>query len=91
MPEETKKNKNLLVCNLLFIAVCAGIFLFLWNAPPETTARLPRDEKHKKFIEMDKKEAEKSCGACHGEGEGKMPLPKDHPPTYRCLFCHKRT
>ncbi|MCW5199008.1 hypothetical protein VU07_03630 [Desulfobulbus sp. F4] len=91
MPEESKKKKNLLVYNLLFIAVCGGIFLFLWNAPRETTPHLPHDEKHNQYIEMDKKEAEKHCGTCHGEGEGKMPLPKDHPPTYRCLFCHKRT
>ncbi len=90
MPEEPKK-KNLLVYNLLFVAVCVGIFLFLWNAPPETTHHLPHDATHKPYIEMDKKEAEKHCGECHGDGAGKKPLPKDHPPTYRCLFCHKRT
>jgi hypothetical protein len=90
MPEE-KKKKNILLYNLLFIAVCAGIFLFLWNAPKETTAHLPHDEQHNQYIKMDKKEAEKHCGECHGEGAGKMPLPKEHPPTYRCLFCHKRT
>lgn len=89
MPEERKK--NLLIYNLVFVAVCAGIFLFLWNAPSETTAHLPHDEQHKQYFTMDKKEAEKHCGACHGAGEGAMPLPKEHPPTYRCLFCHKRT
>jgi hypothetical protein len=38
---------------------------------------------------MDKKEAEKFCEECHSP-EGVSPLPKDHPPKYRCLFCHKR-
>ncbi|MCW5205445.1 hypothetical protein VU08_00715 [Desulfobulbus sp. F5] len=83
------KKKNLLIYNLLFVAVCAGIFLLLWNAPPETTAHLPHDNKHEQLMAMEKKEAEKHCSECHGEGN--MPLPKDHPPTYRCLFCHKRT
>lgn len=87
MPEF--KQRRTLVCNLLFAAVCIGIFLFLWNAPPETTAHLPRDEKHSRFMEMEKKQAERRCGECHGEG--KKPLAKDHPPAYRCLFCHKRT
>jgi hypothetical protein len=87
MPEE-KKKKHLLVYNLLFVAVCAGIFLFLWNAPPETTPHLPHNEQHNRFMEMEKKEAEKYCSECHGEK--KQPLPKEHPPTYRCLFCHKR-
>ncbi|WP_417910063.1 hypothetical protein [Candidatus Electronema sp. PJ] len=85
---EEKKQKNVVIYNLLFVAVCAGIVLVLWKAPPETTPHLPNDEPHKLFLEMEKKEAEKHCGECHGEG--KHPLPKEHPPTYRCLFCHKR-
>ena len=86
---DEKKKKNILLYNLLFVAVCAGIFLFLWNAPPETTAHLPHDQDHQQLLTMDKKEAEKHCGECHGTGT--MPLPKEHPATYRCLFCHKRT
>jgi hypothetical protein len=39
---------------------------------------------------MEKKAAEKFCEECHNpEGEA-GPLPKDHPPKYRCLFCHKK-
>jgi hypothetical protein len=40
-------------------------------------------------MKMDKKEAEKFCEECHSP-EGVAPLPEDHPPKYRCLFCHKR-
>lgn len=75
--------------NLLFIAVCAGILVFLLKAPPESTHKLPQDETHRKFYAMDKKEAEKHCGACHAP-EGQAPLPENHPPKYRCLFCHKK-
>jgi cytochrome c553 len=83
------KRKNLLLYNLIFLIVCGGIFFFLYNAPEETTKHLPNDEKHARFMKMDKKEAEKSCEECHSP-EGEAPLPKDHPPKYRCLFCHKR-
>jgi hypothetical protein len=38
---------------------------------------------------MDKKAAEKFCEECHNP-EGVAPLPENHPPKYRCLFCHKR-
>ncbi len=87
---KTKKKSNLLLGNLLFVAVCAGILIFLLNAPKETTAPLPHDEMHKAFYEIkDKKEAEKFCLECHDQ-DRQAPLPKDHPPKYRCLFCHKR-
>ncbi len=78
------------VYNILFLAFCGGIFLFLWYAPPETTAHLPHDENHEQFMKMGKKEAEKHCEKCHAR-DGIAPLPKDHPPKYRCLFCHRRT
>jgi len=89
--EESKpgKRKNLLIYNLIFLVVCGGLFLFLWNAPEETTKHLPNDADHAKFMTMDKKEAEKFCEECHSP-EGVSPLPQDHPPKYRCLFCHKR-
>ena len=81
--------KNIFIYNLLFVIVCGGLFLFLWKAPEETTKYLPSDEDHIKFMKMDKKEAEKFCDECHSP-EGASPLPEDHPPKYRCLFCHKR-
>ncbi len=83
------RNKKTLVLNILFVVFCVGIFLFLWNAPEETTARLPADEDHQRFQTMKKKEAESFCGECHNP-DGDAPLPADHPPKYRCLFCHKR-
>lgn len=83
-----KKKKNWLP-HFLFLAACGGIFLFLWNAPPESTAKLPHDEQHERFFAMGKKEAEKFCEECHTPA-GAAPMPADHPPKYRCLFCHKR-
>ncbi|MBU0673362.1 MAG: hypothetical protein KJ950_01810 [Proteobacteria bacterium] len=76
--------------NILFLAFCGGIFLFLWNAPPESTAFLPHDSDHERFFAMEKKAAEKFCLDCHNP-DGQLPLPEGHPPKYRCLFCHKKT
>ena len=76
--------------NIAFVAVALAIILFLLRAPAESTARLPMDEIHGKFHAIaSKKEAEKSCGECHDDGAS-APLPQNHPPKYRCLFCHKR-
>lgn len=83
------KSKKTLLLNILFVLFCGGAFLFLWNAPPESTAKLPRDQVHEKFYAMEKKAAEKLCEPCHNP-EGEAPLPENHPPKYRCLFCHKR-
>lgn len=82
------RKRNVLLYNALFAAVCLGLFLFLWNAPQETTARLPNDQDHAIFMQMEKKAAEKQCEKCHSPQSA--PLPADHPPKYRCLFCHKR-
>ena len=87
--EQQTKPKNTLLYNLIFIGVGAAIVLFLLRAPEETTTRLPKDENHARFMKMDKKAAEKFCDECHSP-DGEKPLPKDHPPKYRCLFCHKR-
>lgn len=87
--KQPSKRKNILIYNLIFIVVCGGLFLFLWRAPEETTKHLPNDENHATFMKMDKKEAEKFCEECHSP-DGIAPLPEDHPPKYRCLFCHKR-
>ena len=87
---DVKNNRSRkIIYNIAFIVICVGIFLFLWNAPPETTKKLPHDENHKQFFAMEKKEAEKHCEQCHNP-DGVAPLPNDHPPKYRCLFCHKR-
>jgi cytochrome c553 len=81
--------KKTLIYNILFVAVSAGILVFLLNAPPETTVKLPADETHRQFYDMGKKEAEKHCGRCH-DPDMVAPLPEGHPPKYRCLFCHKK-
>ncbi len=82
------KKKNLLY-NVLFVIICGGLLIFLLMAPPETTAPLPRDDNHQRFFQIKKKAAEKECGSCH-DADKEAPLPDDHPPKYRCLFCHKR-
>ena len=86
---QAAKKKKTVWYNLAFVLVCGGLFLFLWRAPEETTAKIPLDEDHKKFHAMGKKDAEKFCAECHSAEAG-MPLSPDHPPKYRCLFCHKR-
>ena len=87
---EARRNKGKIwLFNVVFVIVCLGIFLLLWNAPPETTPRLPHDDNHQPFFAMGKKEAEKFCENCH-QPDGIRPLPETHPPTYRCLLCHKR-
>jgi hypothetical protein len=55
------------------------------------TTRIPYDENHQRFFEIvpkeGKKAAEKFCVDCHND-QG-VPFPADHPPKFRCLFCHK--
>ncbi|ADH86036.1 hypothetical protein [Desulfurivibrio alkaliphilus] len=85
----TPPKRKTLLLNIVFVVVVLGLLLFLWNAPPETTPRLPQDENHQHFFTMDRKEAESFCESCH-QPDGISPLSQDHPPTYRCLFCHKR-
>lgn len=41
----------------------------------------------KAFFKPAKKDAEKLCEPCHQQNNIK--LPPNHPPKYRCLFCHK--
>jgi len=41
----------------------------------------------KAFFKPDRKEAEKLCEPCHQQRN--IQLPPNHPPKYRCLFCHK--
>ena len=76
--------------NSAFVLTCVAILVFLLKAPEETTAKLPQDENHQRFYAMtSKKEAEKFCTECHAENKS-APLPAEHPPKFRCLFCHKK-
>lgn len=76
--------------NGLFVAACIGLLVFLYLAPEETTTRLPTDDVHQPFHQIESRiEADKLCLQCHNQ-EGEMPLPDTHPDPFRCLFCHKR-
>ncbi len=87
---EKKNRTKLWVMNTIFVLICLGILFFLLNAPEETTSALPKDEDHIELYSIKgKKEAEKYCAGCHDAGKV-APLPEEHPPKYRCLFCHKR-
>ncbi|HEU0265616.1 MAG TPA: cytochrome C [Geobacterales bacterium] len=70
----------------------AIIVAFILISGQEKTKRVPYDDLHRPFYTLfeqtkDKKETEKECGSCHNETV--RPLPPNHPPKYRCLFCHK--
>jgi len=87
--KKKRKSKTWLL-NVAFVLLCGGILVFLLNAPEETTSFLPKDADHIKLHSIKgKKEAEKYCVECHDTGKV-YPLPAEHPPKYRCLFCHKR-
>ena len=77
--------------DLLLLTIGVAIVAFLWAAPEETTTRIPADDTHKPYYEMfykdGKKAAEKHCEECHNDQD--VLFPKDHPPKFRCLFCHK--
>jgi len=76
--------------NIIFAVVCVSLLAFLYLAPDESTPRLPLDDLHKDFHKIEsKKQAERACASCHSD-TGQAPLPDNHPPPYRCLFCHKR-
>ncbi len=77
----------------LFIALLGAVLaVVLLLSGEEKTKKVPFDEPHRPAYEIFKKtgskiEAEKGCDVCHNETA--QPLPKDHPPKNRCLFCHK--
>ncbi len=77
--------------DLLLLVGAVGIVAFLWAAPKETTTHVPTDDTHRPYYELvakeGKKAAEKHCEECHND-QG-VAFPKDHPPKFRCLFCHK--
>ena len=84
-----KTVKNARRANIVFIVICSAVLLVLFRAPRETTPKLPNDPSHRSLLTLnDKKEAEGSCGDCHGP-DGQAPLRSDHPPKFRCLLCHK--
>lgn len=77
--------------DLIMIGLAVVILAFLWQAPPESTSRVPDDEIHHPYYELANKEgkkaAEKFCADCHNEND--IPFSEDHPSKARCLFCHK--
>ena len=77
--------------DLLVIAIGVVILIVLFLAPKESTTRVPNDATHKEVYALvhsaGKKAAEKQCQTCHNP-QG-VPFPKNHPPKFRCLFCHK--
>ncbi|MFO7984209.1 MAG: cytochrome c [Desulfuromonadales bacterium] len=84
-----KKTKTIIDIALIVVAVV--IVTVLLNSPEETTHRVPFDETHSEYYEIykaeGKKAAGKQCETCHNEEN--VAFPEDHPPKYRCLFCHK--
>lgn len=77
--------------DLIVIGLAVLILAVLWAAPKESTKRVPYDTIHAKFYTIAKKDgkkaAEKYCENCHNPKQ--IPFPKNHPPKFRCLFCHK--
>ena len=77
--------------DLALLGIAIVILAFLWQAPPESTSRVPYDDTHRTYYDMvqsdGKKAAEKHCEECHND-QG-VPFPEGHPPKSRCLFCHK--
>ena len=77
--------------DFLLIGIAIVILAFLWQAPPESTSRVPHDDNHEKFYDIvkndGKKAAEKFCEDCHNDEM--VAFPDGHPPKGRCLFCHK--
>ena len=77
--------------DVLLIAIAIVILAFLWQAPPESTSRVPYDADPQRFYDIvkneGKKAAEKFCEDCHNADV--VPFPEGHPSKFRCLFCHK--
>jgi len=78
--------------DIVFIALIPLVLLCLWLLTTEqTTLRIPRDDTHSGSLHAyrtdGKKAAEHVCRTCHAEEA--VPLSAEHPPGYRCMFCHK--
>ena len=85
----TRKTK--IIIDVAVVVVAIAVLAFFLSAPPETTARVPFDETHKRFFDIvaasGKKAAEPFCEECH-HADG-VPFPPNHPAKGRCLLCHK--
>lgn len=77
--------------DLLLIGLAVIILAFLWQAPPESTSRVPYDDDHRTYYDLaesdGKKTAEKFCADCHNDEN--IAFPDEHPSKARCLLCHK--
>lgn len=76
----------------LFAAIVVAVFgFFILISGEEKTTRIPYDDLHKEFYPIiraeGKKAGEKFCGKCHNDEQ--VAFPDNHPPKFRCLFCHK--
>lgn len=72
----------------LFAALLLAVLgIFIAISGKEKTAHIPYDDTHRRFYDIvqkdGKKAAEAFCKECHKD------FPKNHPPAFRCLFCHK--
>ncbi len=84
---------KLVTKDLLFVVFAAAVLaVVILVSGKETTKKVPHDAAHRATYEVleksgSRREAERGCERCHNE---KMnPLPANHPPKDRCLFCHK--
>ena len=88
-------NKN----DLMFVALIVVVVGFLlYITKPETTKKVPYDDKHQQFYQIykqteNKMDMDKGCPTCHNE-QGGIPFPAKHPVKpkdgpMRCTFCHK--
>jgi hypothetical protein len=77
--------------DLIVLAAVLVFLLILWAAPDEDFIYVPYDDSHEECITIlraeGKKATEKYCEECHSPDT--LPLSENHPPKYRCLFCHK--
>ena len=81
--------------DIFLLSGAVALIVFLWMAPEKTTQPVPKDEIHQRFYDIIKtegmkagrKSAEKFCEDCHSEDD--IPLSEEHPPKFRCLFCHE--
>jgi len=83
---------NLKKRDLAFVGLVVVVLLVFWLiSGEEKTTRVPFDEIHGPLYpvvaEQGKKAAEKFCKECHTPEHNA--LPDNHPPPFRCLFCHK--
>ena len=78
--------------DIAFILLIPVVVVCLWMLTTEqTTVRIPLDDDHRESLQTysaeGKKAAEQVCTSCHSDEA--LPLSENHPPKYRCMFCHK--